>query len=505
MSKQETDTLTITDWGRLEYGLALRRQEDLVEERIAGRCSDHLIYVEHPPVVTIGRSGGVSDLRVSEEVLRRRGVAVHTVERGGCATFHGPGQLVVYPIISLTTKDVHLHLNRLLDTAVQVIRSFGLDTELKPGQPGVWVGGAKIASVGIAVKRWVAYHGIALNINADVAWFDLIVPCGRPEERITSLRRELGTTISLSEAKRRFTASFRQVFGYMDSAGPRERPKWLKGPPLNPRAVGRMERRLRHLRLATVCQSAHCPNLGECFGRGTATFMILGTRCTRSCRFCAVERGAPLAVDSLEPGRVARAVQMLGLKHVVVTSVTRDDLPDGGASQFAETVACIRNDCADSCVEVLVPDFMGDKRALQTVCDARPDVFNHNIETVPRLYDRIRPQADYCRSLSVLSLAASRGMWVKSGLMLGFGETGEEVRRVLEDLKNVGCRSVTIGQYLPPSRDHARVQRYVPPEEFEQWAVAARSIGFESVFSGPLVRSSYRADLAYAPDCSGLH
>lgn len=432
-------------------------------------------------------------------------MAVHAVERGGCATFHGPGQLVVYPIVSLTTKDVHLHLNRLLETAVMVLQSFGLQTELKPGQPGVWIGGAKIASVGIAVKRWVAYHGIALNIDTDITWFDLIVPCGRSDERITSLKRALGKTIALSEVKRRFTALFRQVFGYVDSAGPRERPKWLKGPTLDPRTVGRMEKRLRRLRLATVCQSAHCPNIGECFGRGTATFMILGTHCTRSCGFCAVERGAPMAVDPQEPSRVARAAQILALKHVVVTSVTRDDLSDGGARQFAGTIECIRKDCGDSKVEVLVPDFIGDVNALQIVCDVKPDVFNHNVETVPRLYDRIRPQANYRRSLSVLSFAASRGMFVKSGLMLGFGETEHEVSHVLEDLKNVGCRSVTIGQYLPPSKDHVPVQRYVPPEEFEQWALAARSIGFESVASGPLVRSSYRADLSHASDCSGPH
>lgn len=503
MPAKQTDTLTVTDWDRVDYGLALRRQRDLVEARIAGRCLDHLIYVEHPPVVTLGRSSGESGLRVSEEELRERGVAVYEVDRGGCATFHGPGQLVVYPIISLRTKDIHLYLSRLLDTAVQVIRSFGLEPELKQGQPGVWVRGAKIASVGIAVKRWVTYHGIALNINTDVSWFRLIVPCGRPDERMTSLALELGETISLSEVKRRFTASFRKVFGYMDSADRRGRPRWLEGPPLDPRAVGRMERRLRHLRLATVCQSAHCPNLGECFARGTATFMILGTRCTRTCRFCAVEKGPPLAVDPLEPVRVAQAVKLLGLMHAVVTSVTRDDLPDGGARQFAQTVSCIRNVCRDACVEVLVPDFLGEESALQIVCDAMPDVFNHNVETVPRLYGRIRPEADYGRSLSVLSFAASKGMRVKSGLMLGLGERESEVRQVLVDLKQVGCRSVTLGQYLAPSRGHAPVLRYLPPAEFDQWAKEARSLGFESVASAPLVRSSYRADLMCAPEDPG--
>ncbi len=451
-------------------------------------------------MVTCGRSGEESDLRVNREALQKRGVALYEVDRGGRATFHGPGQLVAYPIINLKSKDIHFYLSSLLNAAAQVIRSFGLEPRLKPGRPGIWVRDAKIASVGIAVKRWVTYHGIALNINTDPDWFRLIIPCGRSDERITSLCGELGSTISLSEVKQRFTETFRQVFGYLDGRDSRVRPRWLQGPPIDPAAVGRMVKRLRRLKLATVCQSALCPNIGECFGRGTATFMILGTHCTRGCRFCAVEKGVPLPVDPQEPERVARAAHLMELKHVVVTSVTRDDLPDGGARHFAETIACVRNECPDACVEVLVPDFAGDRTAMKIVCDAGPDVFNHNVETVPRLYSSIRRGASYGRSLYVLCFAAARGMQVKSGLMLGLGETESEVRQVLEDLLEAGCASITIGQYLSPSKQHAPIERYLPPEEFDRWADVARSMGFQSVASAPLVRSSYRADFMYASE-----
>ena len=206
-----------------------------------------------------------------------------------------------------------------------------------------------------------------------------------------------------------------------------------------------------------------------------------------------MDKGAPDVPDDGEPKRVAMAVRQLGLRHAVVTSVTRDDLPDGGAGQFARTIQQIRKQCPDVTVEVLVPDFNGSIPALDTVCTARPDVFNHNIETVPRQYAKIRPIAEYRRSLGVLSYAAGKGFKVKSGLMLGLGETKSEIKKTLMDLKYAGCMSLTLGQYLAPSKDHAPVARYVPPEEFEMWAETARDMGFTSVASGPLVRSSYRA------------
>jgi lipoic acid synthetase len=253
---------------------------------------------------------------------------------------------------------------------------------------------------------------------------------------------------------------------------------------------------LRELRLNTVCQEAHCPNLGECFARGTATFMILGRLCTRDCAFCAVEAGEPAPPDPDEPERIAEAVRRLGLRHVVVTSVTRDDLPDGGSGHFAATIRAVRAR-SGATVEVLTPDFGGRLGALDRVLDAGPHVFNHNVETVPRLYADVRPQADYARSLAVLAHASQRADGhlpvTKSGLMLGLGETQREVRAVLGDLRRAGCRVVTLGQYLAPSAAHHPVAEFVHPDTFEQLAETARAMGFEAVASGPFVRSSYGA------------
>lgn len=255
-------------------------------------------------------------------------------------------------------------------------------------------------------------------------------------------------------------------------------------------------------RLHTVCEEARCPNLGECFSRGTATFLILGDVCTRSCRFCAVSGGVPEPPDSGEPERVAEAVRTLRLRYAVITSVTRDDLPDGGAGHFAATIAAIRGIPECPGVEVLVPDFLGDSVSVHTVLESHPDVFNHNIETVPRLYDAVRPEADYRRSLDVLGMAGKvfPQNRVKSGLMLGLGETVEEVRAVLGDLLGAGCGLLTIGQYLAPSRAHHPVARFVPPEEFERWREEALGMGFTAVASGPYVRSSYRAEYLWHLD-----
>ena len=262
--------------------------------------------------------------------------------------------------------------------------------------------------------------------------------------------------------------------------------------------MNRMTGRLENWGLSTVCQSAECPNQGECFKRGTATFMILGDICTRNCRFCAVTKGAPGAVDPLEPRRVARAVQELGITHAVVTSVTRDDLEDGGAEQFHLTIERIKALEQQVAVEVLVPDFNGSVSALDKVIKARPRVFNHNLETVSGLYPKVRPKAGYQRSLRILEYAARCGLAAKSGLMLGLGEEKAEVETALRDLRRAGCSYLTLGQYLAPSSGHYPVARFVTPAEFEEWAVIARSMGFKGVASGPLVRSSYRAEAMFA-------
>ncbi len=490
--------IKIIDWGILDYAKALVRQQQMVDERIKGCIPDHLIFVEHLPVVTIGRSGSRNDLCVSKAVLEQKGVSLQKVDRGGRATFHGPGQLVVYPIVKVGDKDLHAFLKNLLDTVADVLRSYRLVPEFKEGKPGVWVNGAKIASAGLAVRKWVTCHGIALNVSTDLGGFDLIVPCGQLGEKITSMENRMGALVEMSEVKKRFVAHFFTRHHYTsikkEPAKPGKRPEWLVLPANKLKAANRLEKRLAHLQLATVCQSAHCPNQGECFSRGTATFMIMGTRCTRKCRFCAVTKGIPGLLDAKEPERVARAVRQMGITHAVVTSVTRDDLPDGGADHFAETIIEIRKQCPGVSVEVLVPDFSGAMASLDTVCEARPDVFNHNIETVLRLYASIRPFAQYHRSLRILSYAMGRELMTKSGLMLGLGETNNEIKKTLEDLRNVGCKLLTLGQYLAPSKDHVPVARYVPPEEFEMWAATARSMGFRAVAAGPLVRSSYRAD-----------
>jgi lipoic acid synthetase len=408
--------LEILDWGCLPYAEALSRQERLVDERIADLAPDRLVLVEHPPVVTLGRSGGWEDLRASREALQQKGMDLFQVDRGGRATFHGPGQLVAYPILKLEDHDLPSHVRRLQDAVSDVLRSFGLHPQSKNGMPGVWVGSAKMASIGVAVQKWVTYHGVALNVTTDPQWFDWIVPCGQADERITSMERVLAHSVDMGQVKARFVEAFRRRFGYEGH------PAWLTRKAPSAPAIAGMEARLRQWRLATVCESAHCPNLGECFGRGTATFMILGTHCARGCRFCAVQKAAPQALDPEEPARVARAAASLGLKHVVVTSVTRDDLPDGGAAHFNETIHQIRTHCPGVTVEVLVPDFQGSLAALNQVCDARPDMFNHNVETVAALYPRVRPQGHYRRSLSILEVAARSGLPTKSGLMLGLGE-----------------------------------------------------------------------------------
>jgi lipoic acid synthetase len=281
---------------------------------------------------------------------------------------------------------------------------------------------------------------------------------------------------------------------------PRRRlPPWLKRPLPAP-GMFFTSRVIEDLRLETVCESAKCPNRTECWSHRTATFMILGNVCTRPCGFCSVPKGKTEVVQADEPGRVAEAVVRLGLKHVVITSVTRDDLPDGGAEHFYQCVLAVRDRC-DAAVEVLTPDFLGNVRAIDRVIEARPDVFNHNTETVPRLYHRVRRNAAYQRTLDLLARVKERAPEIptKSGLMLGLGETAEEILAVCADLKSVGCEMITIGQYLQPTPQHLPVERYVPPEEFDAIGAQVRKLGFKLVASGPFVRSSYHAgDMATA-------
>lgn len=273
----------------------------------------------------------------------------------------------------------------------------------------------------------------------------------------------------------------------------RVRPDWLKVRIPSGENYARLKGMIDGHRLHTVCEEARCPNMGECWNAGTATFMILGDVCTRSCGFCAVKTGRPLTLDTDEPARVAEAIGLMKVRHAVITSVNRDELPDGGAAIFAETIRQARRVNPAVTIEVLIPDFRGVAWALQLVIDEHPDILNHNTETVPRLYARVRPQAKYGRSLEVLRRGHAAGMVTKSGLMLGLGEHPEEVRTVMADLREAGCDILTLGQYLQPTRDHIPVDRYVHPDEFAEYRDAGLSMGFRHVESGPLVRSSYHA------------
>ncbi len=277
---------------------------------------------------------------------------------------------------------------------------------------------------------------------------------------------------------------------------PKRLPDWLRRPSMDFRAVHQLKAELRSLGLHTVCESARCPNMHECFARKAATFMILGNTCTRTCGFCAVPQGVPGALAAEEPGNVAAMAQSMGLRQVVITSVNRDDLPDGGSAHFAHTVREVKRALPAARVEVLVPDFLGDLDAVARVLDSGCDIFNHNMETVPRLYSRVRPQAEYRRSLDVLEFARqhSPSVLTKSGLMVGLGEFANEVRDLLRDLRSVDTDVATIGQYLQPKRRRLPVEEYVRPEVFDGFRDFGISIGFRAVFSGPLVRSSYMAE-----------
>jgi lipoic acid synthetase len=272
-------------------------------------------------------------------------------------------------------------------------------------------------------------------------------------------------------------------------------PAWMKKKVCHDGRLGEVSDLLKDLNLNTVCRSARCPNVNECYNRGTATFMIMGNVCTRDCRFCAVATGCPQALDPEEPKRVADAIQKLKLRHAVITSVTRDDLPDGGAAHFAEVISAIQA-VSNAAIEVLTPDFQGDRNSIATVLAASPDIFNHNVETVPRLYSAIRPQAHYRRSLDVLKMAKEIAPKVetKSGLMVGLGERFEEVVETLRDMRAVHCDLVTIGQYLAPTDKHAPLVEFVTPETFAKYESVGREMGFAGVFAGPFVRSSYLAE-----------
>jgi len=505
--------------GRVAYRHALRLMQRIADARRCDDIGDALLLVEHPPVITLGCAGGAEDVRVPAAGLRQLGIEVVQTERGGRATYHGPGQLVAYPILKLPDDDLHGYLWRLERVVIELLAEWGISAGRVERQPGVWVGEDKIAAVGVAVQERVTAHGLALNVAPNMAHFGLIVPCGLADRGVTSMQAVLGRPVAQEAVERSLVAAFSRVFGR--PVEPRRAPgPWLVAPAPPPETAF-IEGLVNELNLHTVCQEAACPNLGECWARGTATFMLLGEVCTRGCRFCNVTPGRPAPPDPLEPFRVAEAAARLGLRHVVLTSVTRDDLPDGGAGQFAATMRAIRLRLPGATVEALVPDFGGVVSALETVAaavrlsglrvstlglssgrrlsrtphaEARPDVFNHNVETVERLSPTVRARADYRRSLGVLAWARQRGLTTKSGLMVGLGETCGEVIETMRDLRRAGCDMLTVGQYLQPTDRQLEVVEYIHPLVFAWYREVAETLGFRVAVAAPLVRSSYRAE-----------
>ncbi len=531
--------------GNLPYSEALILQKGL-KESVAGEHNpyDYLLLLEHNNVITIGRTGDTNNLLLDSEELEKKGIEFFETDRGGDITFHGKGQLIGYPIMRLQDpKKVIPFVRSLEQTIIKTLDSFDIEAFSKEDDTGVWTSEGKIASIGVKVSKWTTYHGFALNIFDKLEGFDFINPCGNQEEKIASVHT-FNTEISFDDVVNKITETFTAEFGYKDVGiqmsqftptqlkkhkkheidemldkgvfqknnnlvpitikgllpNEPERPEWMKVKA----NLGKDYRDLKNLisekKLNTVCEEASCPNIYECWSMGTATFMIMGDTCTRACGFCDVNTGKPNDLDELEPLRVAESVLTMELTHAVITSVNRDDLPDGGSNFFAQTINEVKRLNPSTSVEVLIPDFKGDKGAIDNIIEASPEVLNHNLETVPRLQREIRTAASYGRSLSLLQYAKESAFLgkTKTGLIVGMGEEFEEVIAVLEDLSQINVDIVTIGQYLRPTAKHRPIHRYVDKEEFIKYKSIGESFGIPHIESGPLVRSSYHAKDSFA-------
>ena len=531
--------------GNLPYSEALILQKGL-KESVAGEHNpyDYLLLLEHNNVITIGRTGDTNNLLLDSEELEKKGIEFFETDRGGDITFHGKGQLIGYPIMRLQDpKKVIPFVRSLEQTIIKTLDSFDIEAFSKEDDTGVWTSEGKIASIGVKVSKWTTYHGFALNIFDKLEGFDFINPCGNQEEKIASVHT-FNTEISFDDVVNKITETFTAEFGYEDVGiqmsqftptqlkkhkkheidemldkgvfqknnnlvpitikgllpNEPERPEWMKVKA----NLGKDYRDLKNLisekKLNTVCEEASCPNIYECWSMGTATFMIMGDTCTRACGFCDVNTGKPNDLDELEPLRVAESVLTMGLTHAVITSVNRDDLLDGGSQFFAQTINEVKRLNPSTSVEVLIPDFKGDKGAIDNIIEASPEVLNHNLETVPRLQREIRTAASYGRSLSLLQYAKESAFLgkTKTGLIVGMGEEFEEVIAVLEDLSQINVDIVTIGQYLRPTAKHRPIHRYVDKEEFIKYKSIGESFGIPHIESGPLVRSSYHAKDSFA-------
>jgi len=520
-----------------------------------GTRDNYLLLLEHSPVFTLGARGDRANILCDPEVV---GAQVRKVDRGGDVTWHGPGQLVGYPVLSIAGKrgggmaDTVAYVRSVEQLIIDALADLGLGGAGRlHDYPGVWVdpestNPRKIAAIGVKLSRGRTMHGFALNVSSDPVWFERMVPCGITDKAVTTLALE-GIDASMSDvvdavtehATRRWGAADRadvawnhrpsDLSAFSRGEGPGDIPR-VTAPPQERteqpvRLLGRLaqvgvtgglditERKpewmrvkadmgpeyrrlkgvMRDLDLVTVCEEAGCPNIFDCWNDGTATFMINGERCTRACGFCLVDTRRPEPLDIEEPNRVAEAVAKMALSYAVITTVARDDLADGGAGAMANTIEAVRRRNPDCKVEVLISDCKGDPESLATIFAARPDVLNHNIESVARLQRAVRPSAGYARSLGVLARAKEAGLVTKSSIIVGMGETTDEVMQTLGDLNAIGVDIVTIGQYLRPTTNHLPIARWWTPDEFAELKQVGEAMGISHVESSPLTRSSYHA------------
>jgi lipoic acid synthetase len=553
--------------GRVRYDEALALQRALFHHA----TDDHLLLLEHPHVYTLGVNADPSHVLVDAASV---GAELVEADRGGDVTYHGPGQLVGYPILTIAGRrgggmaDTVEYVRSVEQLVIDVLADVGLPGAGRLDRyPGVWVDAdgprpRKVAAIGVRLSRGRTMHGFALNVDPDLSMFDHIVPCGITGLGVTSVAAE-GVDVSMREVVDAVTARAAEQWGdgaidradvvwrvpsddrdltaFSRGLGPgssvryvtegrnadgtslrlagrlaeagvaggvsltEPKPEWMRAKVRLGADVLRLKKTVRSLDLVTVCEEAGCPNLSECWAEGTATFMVCGERCTRACGFCLVDTRHPAALDPAEPRRVAEAVARMGLDFAVLTMVARDDLDDGGAAHVAATIAAIRARRPHTRVEALISDLAGSGDAFGLVAAARPDVLNHNVETVPRLQRAVRPSASYGRSLSVLSRARAAELVTKSGLVVGMGETFDEVVQTLADLAAIGVDIVTIGQYLRPTSHHLPVARWWTPADFDEWRRIGEELGITHVESSPFTRSSHHAASSWAAaDAAGI-
>ena len=521
----EEKELQIRWMGKVRYRDALAVQQAINKHE----RGDYLLLLEHHPVYTMGIRASLDNLKTDPETI---GAELEEANRGGDITFHGPGQLVGYPLLKLKGKrgggmaDTAAYVNEIESLLIETCKDLGIeDVGRIERYTGVWVNPngpepRKIAAIGVRLNKARTMHGFALNVNPDMTFYDHIVPCGITEYGVTSLEKEgINTTMKevvdlVSEKAERLWSQRKAIRADVlwgnetntdkslvqigiDQTAKRRKPEWMKVKLETGPEYRRLKKLIEEKKLVTVCEEAGCPNIFDCWNDGTATFMIGGERCTRACGFCLVDTRKPKPLDMYEPKRVAMAVAEMGLRHAVVTSVARDDLNDGGAEHFAMTINMIREVNPETKIEVLIPDFKGDPESLNTIFEAKPDVLNHNIETVPRLQRRVRPSAGYARSLSVLARANKENFITKTSLMVGLGEQESEIDECLVDLAAIGCDIVTIGQYLRPSPQHLPIKKWVNPIAFKRWKIIGENLGISHVEASPLTRSSYHARQAF--------